>query len=254
MTMDKKSIEVAKEYGFELAVENETEGFRKSASDGSYWFAFVNTDEVEDADQASHEDHVWNVGHYQESDNGGGTAEIVVTECLPLEIVLQEHALIPAPGFDSHGNAYQEDEDTFTHLFFRDHKGKGSWDRMMRTLKSVPYLKPVFDEGFDVTDTGGGCLVFVKWDDETKSDWMLATENTVFGHPARMDWSATRNVYTENDSYTFGIEQGALADSLARYGDLPVPSAELEARYHYIKSWNDLDATLADISSTSVKP
>jgi hypothetical protein len=251
--MKKKSIKIAKEFGFEQAIDrDEIEGFRKDAPDGSYWFAFANPDESDD--DPSHKDHVWNIGRFKESDTGGEPAEIVVIECLPLAVVLQEHESLPAPAFDNRGNGFQEEEDTFTELAFRDHKGKASWDRMVQTLRSVPYLQPVFDEGFEVTDTGGNCLVFVKYDDETNSNWMIATEDTVFGHPARMDWSATRNVYAEKTSYTFGIENGTLADSLARYRDLPVPSAELEERYHYIEGWDDLDDVLAEISSVSVNP
>lgn len=248
--MEKESVEVAEKFGFRQAVEQDIEGFRKDAPDGSYWFAFPDPAEAD----ASRGDHVWNIGRYMESDKGGEPAEIVVTECLPLAVVLQEHQTVPSPTFDKRGDGNREREDTFTELFFRGQKGNGTWDRMVRTLESVPYLRPVFEEGFDVTDTGGGCLVFVKYDDETASNWMIATEDKVFGHPARMDWSATRNVYGERNSYTFGIEAGSLADALARYRDLPVPSAELEERYQYIGSWGELDEVLDEISSSPVKP
>lgn len=250
--MNEASITIAREFGFTPAGHGNIHGFRKDALDGSYWFAFANPAEARVG--VSHEDHVWNVGRFRKSDHGGEPAEIVVTECLPLVAVLREHESLPSPGFDRRGDGFQEEEGTFTDLAFRGQRGKASWDRMVRTLKSIPYLQPVFDEGFEVTDTGGGCLVFVKYDDETNSNWMIATEETVFGHPARNDWSATRNVYAENTAYTFGVEQGTLADSLARYRDLPVPSSELEERYHYIESWNDLDAVIEEVSSSTAKP
>ncbi|NTF17269.1 hypothetical protein G6L37_02335 [Agrobacterium rubi] len=240
--MNQHKIDIAARYGFEQRHDSGLVGFRKTAPDGGYWF--VSPDE-----RAPEGEDSWNIRRCKEG--SGNVAVFLVTEPLPLEAALSEHGQLPEPEFDKDGNGKRTTVRTLTDIFFHGQKGPKSWERMVRTLQSVPHLKPVFDKGFDVTDTGGGCLAFFKEDAENGSVLYIACDDTVFGHPLRIDWTTCRSVCDGSNDLSISVHNSTLAVALERHEEIPLPSEEMPDELIDSDDWEELHSKL---SSSAARP
>lgn len=234
------NLEIAREHGFELATEDGEDVFRRAAGDGSYWIAF--TPSELGFDLATANDHIWNIARLAINPHGGQPARIVVTEQLPLATVLSERDRVPVPTFDRMGDGEWSEIDTFTETAFHGLKGQPNWERFVRVLKEVDYLKPVFADGWDVDMTGGGCTGFYKDDEETGTTWEMAAESGVYAHPDSLEWCVQRT--TKDLEGCLGVSITTLSEALRRYRDIPAVE-EIEELHRYLDDWEAFDDYLA---------
>lgn len=242
----KDNHEIASKHGFEPYSHANEVGFRKEAEDGSFWFAFSQSH------GSSSVDHNWNIGRYTIHADNGNLAQIIVKESLPLETVLKEHALIPTPSFDSEGDGDDLVFRTFTEIAFHNHKGKPNWDKFERTLRNTPYLRPVFEDGWEVDTTGGGCTAFRKDDKDTGTCWYIAAESGVYAHPDSLEWCAQRE--SGDGEFVIGVESGTLIEAIANYNRIPVPTSDVTEHYRYLKNWQKFDEYLEEQQTSAPKP
>jgi hypothetical protein len=239
-----RHAEIAARHGFRISKEYDALDFyRKDNDDGSFWLA--STASGLSFDLAPPENHIWFIGRFLPGKSG--EAQIVVHEALPIEVLLSEHERIPVPSFDNDGDAVEKHFDTWTELHWEGRRGKPSWEKFEKVTKSIPGLDAMFDEGFHLTMTGGGCTAFELFDEETETLWLVAGDSNVDAHPLSVEWSVGRYRNTEDGGdECISVSNTTIPEIIARYRDIPVPQEGQEEFYWNFGDWERLDAHLYD--------
>lgn len=246
----------ASAYGFErIRDASDVDRFRKDAEDGSFWL--IGTESELDFDDASATDEIWVVSRFKDGDEG--EASITVNEALSLSLALEEHAAIPCPEFDKHGDPIEEQFQYWTDLHWRDRKGKQNWDKFEKVMRDIPGFAPIFEEGFRLTTTGGGCTAFEKYDETESTLWLIAADGGTSKHPQSASWAVQRELTycddRENDGKLIGVSEDlTLEEVLQRYKSLPVPQIDQKEFYLYFKSWEEFEASGLAVEGPSVQP
>jgi hypothetical protein len=243
--------EIAAKHGFRLSKEHGSLDFyRKDNADGSFWLA--STASELPFRLAPPENHIFFIGRFMPGENG--EAQVVVHETLPIDVLLSEHQRIPAPSFDSDGDPIEKHFDTWTELHWEGHRGKPSWDKFEKVTKSIPGLAAMFDEGFHLTMTGGGCTAFELFDDETDTLWLVSSDSSVDAHPLSVEWIVGRYRNVENGGdECISVSNTTIQEIIARYRDIPVPQVGQEDFYWHFGSWDQLDAHIYE-TGQAVRP
>lgn len=233
-----KAEEVAKVHGFTLREvdDNGTMAFHKDAEDGSHWFARP-ADPVENIGDVDPDADEWILGRYKETDQS--EACILIEEPLSLGVILADHQRVPAPEFDKDGDGIEEGLNSWADIRWRGRTAKSNWHEFISVLKEDPALDPVFEAGFQVTTTGGGCTAFLLIDNASDTRYYVATEDaTVLAHPLSRKWCVQRET---EDGALIGVEGISLPEALARFRDIPAPTDDQEDPHWYLNGWDDFD-------------
>lgn len=243
----KQAQQIATAHGFALHdLGGGNLAFEKTAEDGSYWLA-TPTDREAEISETNPDADEWMIGRYL--DTNGSEASIIIEEPLSLDVVLSEHGRIPSPQFDNDGDGMEESFRTWADIRWRGRTGKPSWDKFTKILKEDPALAPVFEAGFDVTMTGGGCTAFELEDKETGTLFLLGANSSVMRHPLAKEWGVQRE---NEDGVLIGVEGLTLPEALARFRDIPVPAKDQEDHHWYVTGWDEFDAIIP--VAASAKP
>ncbi len=246
-----RHAEIAARHGFRITKESGALDFyRKDNDDGTFWLA--STASELPFNLAPPENHIWFIGRFMQGENG--EANVVIHEGLPIEVLLSEHERIPVPSFDEDGDPIGVNFDTWSELHWEGHRGKPSWEKFEKVTKSIPGLEAMFDEGFHLTMTGGGCTAFELFDEETETKWLVAAESSVDAHPLSVEWSVARYRDAEDgDDQCIGVGNTTIPEIIARYRDIPVPQVGQEEFYWEFGTWERLDAHLYE-SGQAARP
>jgi hypothetical protein len=230
--------EIAAKYGFRLTKEaGNLDFYRKDNEDGS--FLLASTSSQLPFNLAPPDSHIWFIGRFTPSENG--EARVVVHEALPIEVHLAEAQYIPTPVFDNDGDPLELDFMTWSDVHWNGRKGKPSWDKFEKVTRSIPGMQAMFDAGFHLTTTGGGCTAFEKFDEETETVWIVAAESSVDAHPLSLEWGISRCRNSERADESIGVSSTTIPEIIARYHDIPVPEEGQEEHYWYFANWDRLD-------------
>lgn len=243
----KQAEQIATAHGFALQdLGGGNMAFEKTAEDGSYWLA-TPTDREAEISETNPDADEWIIGRYLDANDS--EASIIIEEPLSLDVVLSEHGRIPSPQFDNDGDGIEENLKTWADIRWRGRTGKPSWDKFTKILREDPALDAVFEAGFDVTSTGGGCTAFELVDEETETVFLMGAESQVTRHPLAKDWIVQRE---NKDGVLIGVDGLTLAEALARFRDIPVPTQGQENPQWYLSGWDEFDTNVA--AAASAKP
>lgn len=249
-------VAMAAEYGFSSSIgPNGIDALRKEADDGSFWL--ISTPAGLHFDYARPDSEIWNVGRFL--NKGDDEASITIIEMIPLTVALHEHANIPTPEFDKHGDPIEEEFTYWTDLHWRDRKGTQSWDKFDKVMRSIPAFSGIFDEGFTLTQTGGGCTAFEKADETGKTLWMIAADGGTSSHPQTASWAVQRELVncddSDNDGKLIGVSEDVpLAEVLNRYKNIPAPDETQTEFYMYFNTWEEFETSELVTGSGTLKP
>jgi hypothetical protein len=236
-----RHAEIAARHGFRITKEFEAQDYyRKDDADGSFWLASTTSGLA--FDLASPESHIWFIGRFMQGE--GGEARVVVHEPLPIEVVLSEHGRIPTPSFDVDGDPIERDFDKWSDLHWVGHGGKRSWRKFDSVTRSIPGLETMFEQGFELTQTGGGCTAFQLHDEESDTYWLVSSEFGVSHHPLSQHWCVQREI---SNGDAVGVNYTTIPEIIARFRDIPMPREDQDKQYIYFDDWAQLDDHLYEV-------